>query len=33
MLGGAGIAFLKDYQALTVRRTVNKISGTGDGGI
>ncbi len=33
ILGGAGIAFLKDYQALTVRRTVNKISGTGDGGI
>jgi len=33
LLGGAAIAFLKDYQALTVRRTVNKISGTGDGGI
>lgn len=33
LVGGAAIAFLKDYQALTVRRTVNKISGTGDGGI
>ena len=33
LVGGAAIAFFKDYQALTVRRTVNKISGTGDGGI
>jgi hypothetical protein len=33
LVGGAAVAFFKDYQALTVRRTVNKISGTGDGGI
>lgn len=33
LLGGAGIAFLKDYQALTVRRAANKVTGSGDGGI
>jgi len=33
LVGGALAAFLKDYQALTVRRTVNKVTGTGDGGI
>ena len=33
LLGGAGVAFLKDYQALTTRRLVNKVTGSGDGGI
>lgn len=33
LIGGAGIAFLKDYQALTTRRLVNKVTGSGDGGI
>lgn len=33
LLGGAAVAFLKDYQALTTRRLVNKVTGTGDGGI
>jgi len=33
LLGGVGVAFLKDYQALTTRRLVNKVTGTGDGGI
>ncbi len=31
--GGAAIAFLKDYQALTSRRLINKVTHTGDGGI
>ena len=30
---GALIAFLKDYQALSTRRLVNKVTGSGDGGI
>ena len=30
--GGAMIAFLKDYQAITTRRLINKATGTGDGG-
>jgi hypothetical protein len=33
LVGGAAVAFLKDYQALTTRRLVNKVTGTGDGGI
>ncbi len=33
LVGGAAIAFLKDYQALTTRRLVNKVTGSGDGGI
>jgi len=32
LLGGAAIAFLKDYQAITTRRLVNKVTGSGDGG-
>lgn len=31
--GGALVAFLKDYQALTSRRLINKVTHTGDGGI
>lgn len=33
LIGGAGVAFLKDYQALSARRLINKVTGTGDGGI
>lgn len=33
LAGGAAVAFLKDYQALSTRRLVNKVSGSGDGGI
>lgn len=33
LLGGAAIAFLKDYQALTARRMASKITGSADGGI
>jgi hypothetical protein len=33
LVGGAAIAFLKDYQALTTRRLVNRVTGSGDGGI
>jgi len=33
LVGGAAVAFLKDYQALTTRRLVNKVTGSGDGGI
>ncbi len=33
LLGGAALAFLKDYQSLTTRRLVNKVTGSGDGGI
>ena len=33
MILGAVIQFIKDYQALSVRRLVNNVSGTGDGGI
>tara|TARA_R110002126_G_scaffold203064_7_gene350411 strand:- start:686 stop:922 length:237 start_codon:yes stop_codon:yes gene_type:complete len=29
---GALISFLKDYQAISTRRLVNKITGSGDGG-
>ena len=31
--GGALVAFLKDYQALTSRRLINKVTHSGDGGI
>lgn len=31
--GGALIAFLKDYQALSTRRLVDKLTKSGDGGI
>lgn len=30
--GGAAIAFLKDYQAITTRRFINKVTRSGDGG-
>jgi len=30
--GGAAIAFLKDYQAITTRRLINKATKSGDGG-
>lgn len=30
--GGAAIAFLKDYQAITTRRLINKATNSGDGG-
>ncbi len=30
--GGAAIAFLKDFQAITTRRLINKATGSGDGG-
>lgn len=33
LLGGVAAAFFKDYQALTTRRLVNKVTGSGDGGI
>jgi len=33
IVGGALIAFLKDYQALTTRRLVDKLTNSGDGGI
>ena len=32
MIVGAIIQFLKDYQAISARRLVNKITGSGDGG-
>jgi len=31
LIGGA-ITFAKDFQAITARRLVNKITGSGDGG-
>ena len=33
LVGGAAVAFLKDYQAISARRLVNKVTGSGDGGI
>lgn len=30
--GGAVVVFLKDYQAISTRRLVNKVTHTGDGG-
>ena len=33
LVGGALIQFIKDYQALSTRRLVNKVTGSGDGGI
>ena len=32
LLGGAAVAFFKDYQAISTRRLVNKVTGSGDGG-
>ncbi len=32
IIGGAVAAFIKDYQAISTRRLVNKVTGTGDGG-
>jgi membrane-bound ClpP family serine protease len=32
IIGGAVVAFLKDYQAISTRRLVNKVTGSGDGG-
>ena len=31
--GGATVAFLKDYQAITTRRLINRATKSGDGGI
>lgn len=31
-IGGA-ITFFKDFQAISARRLINKVTGTGDGGI
>ncbi len=31
VIGGA-ITFFKDYQAISARRLINKVTGTGDGG-
>jgi len=30
--GGAAVTFLKDYQAISTRRLINKKTGSGDGG-
>lgn len=32
IVGGAVVAFLKDYQTISTRRLVNKVTKTGDGG-
>jgi len=32
IIGGAVAAFIKDYQAISTRRLVNKVTKTGDGG-
>lgn len=32
IVGGAAVQFLKDYQAITSRRLINKITKSGDGG-
>ena len=32
IVGGAIVVFLKDYQAISTRRLVNKVTKTGDGG-
>lgn len=32
IVGGAVVAFLKDYQAISTRRLVNKFTGSGKGG-
>ena len=32
LVGGAAVAFFKDYQAISARRLVNRVTGTGDGG-
>ncbi len=31
LLGGGAVTFLKDYQALSARRAISKLTGTGDG--
>lgn len=33
LLVGGAITFFKDFQAITARRLVNKVTGSGDGGI
>jgi hypothetical protein len=30
--GGSAVAFLKDYQAISSRRLINKVTKSGDGG-
>ena len=30
MIGGAVVAFLKDYQAVSTRRVIGKLTGNGD---
>ena len=32
LLVGGAITFFKDFQAISARRLVNKVTGTGDGG-
>ena len=32
LAGGAMLTFLKDWQAISVRRGINKVTKTGDGG-
>lgn len=32
LVGGAAVAFLKDYQAIATRRLVNKVTKSNDGG-
>lgn len=32
VIGGTLLAFLKDYQAISTRRVINKVTHTGDGG-
>lgn len=32
LLIGVALAFFKDFQAISTRRLVNKVTGTGDGG-
>ena len=32
ILGGAAIQFLKDYQAISTRRMINRVTHNGDGG-
>jgi len=31
--GGAAVAFLKDFQAISTRRMLNRVTKSGDGGI
>ena len=32
IIGGAVVAFLKDYQAISTRKVINKVTKNGDGG-